>query len=89
MPRSRSISPLSSARSCMGWFARTVPLWRSRPSTRVVLPWSTCAMMAMLRRFTAARHSSAAVRAERMWGVSVSTTVTWSDAPGEAFGEMG
>ena len=30
MPRSRSSSPLSMARSCIGWFARTVPLWRSK-----------------------------------------------------------
>ena len=38
MPRSRSSSPRSMARSCIGWFARTVPLWRSRQSTSVVLP---------------------------------------------------
>ena len=26
-----------------------MPLWRSMASTSVVLPWSTCAMMAILR----------------------------------------
>jgi hypothetical protein len=31
-----------------GSFERKVPLWRSMASTRVVLPWSTWAMMAML-----------------------------------------
>ena len=28
---------------------RKVPAWRSRPSTSVVLPWSTWAMIAILR----------------------------------------
>ena len=31
------------------WLARNSPLWRSRQSTSVVLPWSTWAMMAILR----------------------------------------
>jgi hypothetical protein len=30
--------------------ARKMPLWFSMASTSVVLPWSTCAMMAMLRK---------------------------------------
>src|SRR5262249_39587565 len=35
------------------WFSRKVPDCCSRRSTRVVLPWSTWAMMATLRRFMA------------------------------------
>src|SRR5689334_14602903 len=50
MPRSRSSSLLSIARSATRSFARNVPLWCSSASTSVVLPWSTCAMMATLRR---------------------------------------
>src|SRR5947209_4457734 len=49
MPRSRSSSLLSIARSATRSLARNVPLWCSSPSTRVVLPWSTCAMIATLR----------------------------------------
>src|SRR5215831_14111640 len=49
MPRSRSRSSLSIARSCTSWLARKVPVWRRSPSSRVVLPWSTCAMIARLR----------------------------------------
>ncbi|EOQ88211.1 hypothetical protein LEP1GSC202_3097 [Leptospira yanagawae serovar Saopaulo str. Sao Paulo = ATCC 700523] len=30
-------------------FAVTAPVWRRIQSVSVVLPWSTCAMMAMLR----------------------------------------
>ena len=40
---------LSMARSCTRWFSRKVPDCCSRRSTNVVLPWSTCAMIAMLR----------------------------------------
>ena len=50
MPFSRSRSPESMTRSTTAWFARKVPVWRSIASTRVVLPWSTWATMAMLRR---------------------------------------
>ena len=50
MPRSRSRSVLSIARSATRSLARKVPLWCSSASTSVVLPWSTCAMMATLRR---------------------------------------
>src|SRR5260221_9675287 len=50
MPRSRSSSLLSMARSATRSLARKVPLWCSSASTSVVLPWSTCAMMATLRR---------------------------------------
>src|SRR5206468_11724024 len=49
MPRSRSSSLESSARSATCWLARNAPLWRSIASTSVVLPWSTWAMIAMLR----------------------------------------
>src|SRR5271157_6004165 len=50
MPRSRSSSLESITRSTWASLARKVPLWLSMASTRVVLPWSTCAMMAILRR---------------------------------------
>src|SRR5260221_9961676 len=50
MPRSRSRSFESIARSATCWLGRKVPLWASSLSTRVVLPWSTCAMIARLRR---------------------------------------
>ena len=50
MPRSRSRSLLSITRSATFSLARNTPLWRSRPSTSVVLPWSTWAMMATLRQ---------------------------------------
>src|SRR5690242_19928202 len=49
MPRSRSRSLLSSARSATTSPVRNVPACLSRPSTSVVLPWSTCAMIATLR----------------------------------------
>ena len=49
MPRSRSWSLESMARSAMCWFSRTEPDCLSSWSTSVVLPWSTWAMMAMLR----------------------------------------
>ena len=49
MPRSFSRSLLSITRSATRWFSRKAPdCWRSR-STSVVLPWSTCAMIAILR----------------------------------------
>ena len=50
MPRSRSSSFESITRSATRSLARKMPLWCSRASTSVVLPWSTWAMMAMLRR---------------------------------------
>src|SRR5262245_7694420 len=49
MPRSRSRSLLSIACASTFWFSRKAPDCLSRASTRVVLPWSTCAMIAMLR----------------------------------------
>ena len=50
MPRSRSRSFESMTRSPTFWLSRKVPDWLSRRSMRVVLPWSTWAIMAMLRR---------------------------------------
>ena len=51
MPRSRSRSFESMTRSATRWLSRNAPdCCRSR-STSVVLPWSTWAMMAMLRSF--------------------------------------
>ena len=55
MPRSRSRALLSMTRSSTCWLSRKIRLWRSIPSTSVVLPWSTWAMIATLRmslRFT-------------------------------------
>jgi len=49
MPRSRSRSLESMTRSTTASLARKMPDWRSMVSTRVVLPWSTWAMMAILR----------------------------------------
>src|SRR4029079_17946145 len=49
IPFSRSRSLESIALSCTCSLARNVPVWRKRKSTSVVLPWSTWAMMAMLR----------------------------------------
>src|SRR6266581_360195 len=49
MPRSRSSSLESITRSTTASLARKMPLCLSMASTSVVLPWSTCALMAMLR----------------------------------------
>jgi hypothetical protein len=49
MPRSRSSSFESITRSTWCSLERKVPLCCSMASTSVVLPWSTCAMMAILR----------------------------------------
>src|ERR1043166_4699259 len=60
MPRSRSRSLESMTQSVTSWLARKAPDCRSRKSTRVVFPWSTCAMMAILRRsIRAAEYISA------------------------------
>ena len=53
MPRSFSRSLESMTRSATASFERKVPDWRSMASTRVVLPWSTWAMMAILRMASA------------------------------------
>ena len=49
MPRSRSISLLSIARSCVASFSRYTPDCFRSSSTSVVLPWSTWAIIATLR----------------------------------------
>src|SRR6185436_19245095 len=49
MPFSRSRSIESMIRSATAWFSRKSPDCQSMASTSVVLPWSTWAMMAMLR----------------------------------------
>ena len=54
MPRSRSRSLESMMHAQPGsWLSRRLPDCCSRRSTSVVLPWSTWAMMAMLRSFIA------------------------------------
>ena len=63
MPFSRSRSPESRTRSTTAWFARKAPVWRSIASTSVVLPWSTWATMARLRR-----SLRMAVARRRRWG---------------------
>src|SRR5215510_12662082 len=56
MPFSRSRSMESMTRSATSWCAPKEPVWRSMASTRVVMPWSTWATIATLRRLeTAAR----------------------------------
>src|SRR5213595_1919938 len=50
MPFSRSRSMESMTRSATSAPARNAPVCHSMASTSVVLPWSTCATMATLRR---------------------------------------
>src|SRR5207342_2947667 len=60
IPRSRSRSLESIARSITRWFSRNVPDCCNSRSTSVVLPWSTCAMMATFRRsISSSRNQSA------------------------------
>src|SRR5450759_1186446 len=49
MTRSRSSSFESMTRSITASFSRRIQLCLSMASTSVVLPWSTCAMIAILR----------------------------------------
>ena len=49
MPRSRSRSLVSRICSPTSCVSRNRPLWRNMQSTRLVLPWSTWAIMATLR----------------------------------------
>ena len=63
MPFSRSRSPESMTRSATSWFSRKEPDCQSIASTSVVLPWSTWATIATLRR-----SSRVAVRAFGMAG---------------------
>src|SRR3954471_21029764 len=50
MPFSRSRSFESMTRSLTAWFSRNAPVCQSMASTSVVLPWSTWATIATLRR---------------------------------------
>src|SRR5213592_4628715 len=50
MPFSRSSSIESMTRSFTSWFSRNTPDCQSMASTSVVLPWSTWATIATLRR---------------------------------------
>ena len=52
IPRSRSRSFESITRSLTDSFARKVPLCFKSWSTRVVLPWSTCAIIATFLKFS-------------------------------------
>ena len=52
MPRSRSRSLESMTRSTVSWFSRYTPPCLSIWSTRVVLPWSTWAIMATFLSFS-------------------------------------
>src|SRR6266480_455319 len=66
MPFSRSRSPESSTRSATRSFARKAPDCHSIASTSVVLPWSTWATMATLRK------SSLVARADEGTGIGAS-----------------
>src|SRR4051812_5352580 len=74
MPFSRSRSPESMTRSTTAWLDRNAPVWRSIASTRVVLPWSTCATMATLRRSARMARFDAGVVASGTVGYC-----SWSD----------
>src|SRR3954466_5764757 len=62
MPRSRSWSIESMTRSETASCAANTPDWRSMASTSVVLPWSTCAMIATLRMSVRAAMRPLSVR---------------------------
>src|SRR5690606_3272033 len=66
MPRSFSWSLLSITRSASTVRSASVSEFLSRQSTSVVLPWSTWATMAMLRRFSIDMRKTASRRRE--WG---------------------
>src|SRR5215216_339467 len=72
MPFSRSRSIESITRSFTSWFARNAPDCHSMASTSVVLPWSTWATMATLRR--SSRVTSMSLEAS---GGSVSDRTRW------------
>ena len=68
MPRSRSRSFESIARSATTSPVRNVPACLSRPSTSVVLPWSTCAMIATLRMLALATTSQRSLHEHALAG---------------------
>ena len=77
MPFSRSRSIESMTRSSTSWLARNAPDCHSIASTSVVLPWSTWAMIATLRR--SSRRGMAATDGRRSaCGASSSTARTAS-----------
>src|ERR1700722_4072215 len=70
MPFSRSRSPESMTRSVSSWWAPKAPVWRKSASTRVVLPWSTCATMATF--LMSSRASVGAPTIDDLGGLSFS-----------------
>ena len=72
MPFSRSRSLESMARSSTCWWSPNEPVCHSMASTSVVLPWSTWATIAMLRRSSRVRVGMRA-RSERGWEGPYST----------------
>src|ERR1700716_2012580 len=79
IPRSRSRAFESMTRSSTCWLSRKIRLWRSIPSTSVVLPWSTCAMIATLRM--SVRFTDVIVGHGEAKDVSVSTLNSGKSAP--------
>src|SRR5690606_10610100 len=67
MPRSFSMSPESMTRSATRWLSRTEPDCFRSASTRVVFPWSTCAMIAMFRSFICPQGGLRHDRARRVF----------------------
>src|SRR6266851_2456913 len=78
MPFSRSRSPESSTRSATCALARNAPDCHSIASTSVVLPWSTCATIATLRR--SSRVATAAASSAGLAGMREDSMVTWESA---------
>src|SRR6187397_2951290 len=70
-------------RSTTAWFERNVPVWRRRASTKVVLPWSTWATIATLRR-SARTAVGVAGAAESGTGVYCSKSNGTPDCPTDA-----
>ena len=72
MPRSRSWSLESMIRSASAFFLSSVPDCCSKQSTNVVLPWSTWAMMAILRSAFMIKSVSGQIICVRAGGVYTS-----------------
>src|SRR5215467_7074489 len=84
MPFSRSRSPESSTRSATRSLARNAPDCQSIASTSVVLPWSTCATIATLRRSSRADRGRAGIR--KPYRISVWMVRPWP--PGHVQGRQ-
>src|SRR3954468_10972307 len=67
MPFSRSRSIESMTRSATSWLARKAPDCQSMASTRVVLPWSTWATIATLRRSERRGMARGVLPADKGW----------------------